>query len=98
MGIEVLEDVDVRVAHYPMYKVIIHDDDKTPMDFVVSVLMTIFKMEAGQAIKSMLSIHNTGQEIAGVYALEQAELKVEQTHSLARGRGYPLTCTIEKDF
>lgn len=96
MGIELLEEEKVVTAHYPQFKVIMHNDPKTPMDLVVFILIDIYKMELGKAVTVMLEIHNAGQGLAGVYSLELAELKVEQTHSLARGRGYPLTCTIEK--
>ena len=79
----------------PMYKVIMHNDDITHMDFVVQVLVNIFNREPLDAFKIMLEIHNQGQGLAGVYSLEHAELRVEQCHSLARTRKFPLTCTIE---
>lgn len=96
MGIELLEDPKTIVAHYPQFKVIMYNDSKTTVDFVVEVLTSIFKMDRIQAVKATLAIHNNGQEIVGIYPLEQAEFKVEQTHSLARGRNFPLTCTIEE--
>lgn len=96
MAIETLEEIKVNIRHCPMYKVVMLDDDKTPMDFVVDTLMSIFRMAKEQAIQAMLVIHNDGQEVVGVYPLEQAEFKVDQTHSLARARNFPLTCIIEK--
>lgn len=96
MAIEILEETEVVVRHCPMYKVIMHDDPVSTFEFVIDVLKSIFQMVEDQAIQATQKIHNTGQEIVGVYSLEQAEFKVEQTHSLARGKNFPLTCTIEK--
>jgi ATP-dependent Clp protease adaptor protein ClpS len=96
MAIELLEEAQVKVARYPQFKVIMHNDDKTLMDLVVKILKEIFKMEHLRAHEVMLRIHFLGQEIVGIYPLEQAELKVDQTHSMARTAGFPLTCTIEE--
>ena len=95
MSTETIEKPEIKTRHCPMYKVIMHDDPKTTMDFVVQVLIQFFNKELPTAFELMLEIHNTGQGLAGVYPLEHAELKVDQTHSLARTHGYPLTCTIE---
>jgi ATP-dependent Clp protease adaptor protein ClpS len=78
-----------------MYKVIMHNDDVTTMEFVTMILVAIFNKNAADALQIMLEIHNKGQGLAGVYALEHAELKVEQTHSMARSQKFPLTCSIE---
>ena len=95
MSTETIERTDSKTRLCPMYKVIMHDDDKTPMDFVVGILIQVFNKELEEAAMIMLEVHNTGQALAGVYALEHAELKVDQTHSLARASKFPLTCTIE---
>lgn len=79
----------------PMYKVIMHDDDKTSMDFVIMALQQFFKKEFQAAMTLMMEIHKSGSGLVGVYALEHAELKVQQTHSAARAQKYPLTCSIE---
>jgi ATP-dependent Clp protease adaptor protein ClpS len=95
MSTETIEKPDVKTRHCPMYKVIMHDDPKTTTDFVVQVLIQFFNKELPAAFELMLEIDNKGQGLAGVYPLEHAELKVDQTHGLARTHGYPLTCTIE---
>lgn len=79
----------------PLYKVIAHNDDVTTMEFVVKVLLEIFKKSEQEAIQLMMDIHNTGLGIVDVLPLELAELRVDQTHSMARARGFPLTLTIE---
>jgi len=78
-----------------MYKVIMHNDEVTSMEFVVAILHTIFNREAADAYRIMMEIHNTGSGLAGIYALEQAEFRADQTHSLARTAKFPLTCSIE---
>jgi ATP-dependent Clp protease adaptor protein ClpS len=65
------------------------------MYLVISILMTIYNMEATKATEVMLEIHNNGIGLAGIYSLELAELKAEQTTSIARGLKYPLTVSIE---
>lgn len=95
MSTQTIEKTDGKTRTCPMYKVIMHNDDVTTMQFVTGVLIQIFGKEFQQAIITMLEIHETGSGLAGVYAMEHAELKVEQTHSLARTQGFPLTCTIE---
>ncbi len=95
MSTEVIEKPEIKTRICPMYKVIMHNDDVTSMEFVIKILVTIFNKELPDASKIMLEIHTTGAGLAGVYALEHAELKVEQAHSLARTRNFPLTCSIE---
>lgn len=79
----------------PRYKIIMHNDNITTMPFVVAVLRAVFNKSEQDAKQIMLEIHFKEQALVGVYALEHAELKRDQTHSSARARGYPLTCTIE---
>jgi ATP-dependent Clp protease adaptor protein ClpS len=95
MSTEIVEKTNSKTRTCPMYKVIMHNDKVTSMEFVVAVLVAIFNREPRDAVKIMYEIHNTGQGLAGVYALEHAELKVDQCHSMARTRKFPLTCTIE---
>ena len=80
-----------------MYKVIMHNDDYTPMDFVVNVLTDIYKKNEAQANGLMLKIHNEGCAIVGIYTREIAETKQEMTHQAAQKEGYPLRCTIEPE-
>lgn len=84
-----------KTSHYPMYKVIMHNDNTTTFEFVIYVLTTIFGKESNEAAQLTQQIHDTGFAIAGIYALEHAELKCDQTHSMARARNFPLTCTLE---
>ena len=80
----------------PLFRVLLHNDDYTTMDFVVQVLQTIFNMPENQAIQVMLNVHVKGIGIAGVYTYEVAEMKVAKTTAMAREQEFPLLCTIEK--
>lgn len=80
----------------PMYKVLLHNDDKTPMDLVIEVLLTIFRLDMSKAMDIMLEAHEAGVALIVVEPLERAEFHAEQVTSLARGRGFPLTVTYEK--
>ena len=85
------------VVEPPLYRVLIHNDDYTAMDFVVDVLMMVFKKSEAEATHIMFNVHRKGIGICGVYAHEVAETKVETVHSLAAENGYPLKCTMEKE-
>jgi len=80
----------------PLFKVLLHNDDYTTMDFVVHVLQTIFNMEENQAIQIMLNVHVKGIGVAGIYTYEVAEMKVAKTTAMAREQEFPLLCTMEK--
>ncbi len=80
----------------PLFKVLLHNDDYTTMDFVVHVLESIFNMPEDQAIQVMLNVHVKGIGIAGVYTYEVAEMKVAKTTAVAREQEFPLLCTMEK--
>ena len=80
-----------------MYKVLLLNDDYTPMEFVVEVLESIFSMERNRATRVMLEVHTKGKGICGVFTYEIAETKVNQTMDLAQQHQHPLQCTIEKD-
>jgi ATP-dependent Clp protease adaptor protein ClpS len=79
----------------PLWKVLLHNDDKTSMEFVVMALMQFFGHDLEAAMQIMLNVHKTGLGIAGVYPREIAELKQEQTVSAARTQKFPLVVTIE---
>ncbi len=81
----------------PMYKVIILNDDYTTMDFVVEILMKIFRKSLEKATKIMLNVHREGKGICGLYTHEIAETKIETVHMLAQEQGFPLRCTMEKE-
>lgn len=81
----------------PLYKVLLHNDDYTTMDFVVMVLVTVFAKNSDEAMRIMLNVHHQGIGIAGVYTREVAETKVAIVHRLARRHQFPLKCTLEQD-
>ena len=86
-----------KVEEPPLYRVLIHNDDYTTMDFVVWVLESVFNMPVDKAIQVMLNVHVKGIGLAGVYTYEVAEMKVAKTTAMAREHEFPLLCTIEKD-
>jgi ATP-dependent Clp protease adaptor protein ClpS len=79
-----------------MYKVLLHNDDYTTMDFVVMVLETVFHKNREEASRIMFNVHEHGLGVAGVYPRDVAETKVILVHDLARKNEYPLKCTLEK--
>jgi len=81
----------------PMYRVLLHNDDFTTMDFVVQILMLVFGKNSDEATRIMLNVHRKGIGLCGVYTYEVAETKVDTVHALAREHQYPLKCTMEKD-
>ena len=80
-----------------MYKVLMLNDDYTPMEFVIDVLQHIFQKNREEATKIMLHVHQKGVGICGVYTYEVAETKVTQTVDYARKNQHPLQCTLEKE-
>ena len=93
----VLAETRKKVARPDKYKVLLYNDDFTPMEFVVSVLEQIFGKGPSAATHIMLQIHRTGLGVAGVYHLEIAETKVTAVHQAAGQRGYPLRAGVEKE-
>ena len=80
----------------PMYKVLLHNDDYTTMDFVVTVLESVFGRDTNEATRIMLNVHHKGYGIAGVYPREIGETKVAIVHRMARKNQFPLKCSLEK--
>lgn len=85
-----------RVDEPKMFKVLILNDDYTPMDFVVMVLKRFFAKPEALAIEIMLNVHKNGAGLAGVYPLEVAEMKVLQVNQFSQNNKYPLKCTLEE--
>jgi ATP-dependent Clp protease adaptor protein ClpS len=81
----------------PMYKVILFNDDYTPMDFVVEVLEVFFSLNREQATKVMLAVHTEGRAVCGLFTRDIAETKAMQVNQYARESQHPLLCEIEKD-
>jgi ATP-dependent Clp protease adaptor protein ClpS len=86
-----------RLKKPPLYKVLLHNDNFTTMDFVVYVLQTVFQRTESDAIRVMLQVHTQGAGVAGVYTFEVAEMKAAKVASLAQASEYPLLCTVEAD-
>jgi ATP-dependent Clp protease adaptor protein ClpS len=95
--IAVDEKVRIRVPEPKRWKVILINDDVTPVDFVVTLLMDVFKHDPNSAGNITMQIHETGSGIAGVYNFEIAEIKSVESTSLARAAGYPLQIKMEED-
>lgn len=97
IGNLVLEEAKPKLKRPPMFKVLLHNDDFTPMDFVVLLLERFFNMGREQATHIMLAIHTKGMGVAGVFTREIAETKVAQVNDYARENQHPLKCTMEAD-
>ena len=91
-----VEEMRPKVKQPPLYRVVLLNDDYTPMDFVVDVLESIFGMERTRATQVMLEVHTRGKGICGVYNFEIAETKVAQVMGLAKQHQHPLLCTMEE--
>lgn len=81
----------------PLYKVLLLNDDYTPMEFVVLVLERFFGMNHAQSVELMLTVHKKGLAVVGVFSYEIAETKVTQVMDFARRHQHPLQCTMEKE-
>jgi len=90
-----LESKRQKLAPPPMYKVVLLNDDFTPMDFVVLVLQRFFSMNREQATEIMLKVHMEGRGICGTFTRDVAATKVEQVTSFARENQHPLACVME---
>lgn len=97
MSTDVKELTKTELKLAPMYKVIMHNDDKTPMDFVIAVLCQIFDHDIYDARDLMLQVHNEGYGVAGVYTSEVAEDKKERCSHAATKAGYPFKVSVEED-
>ena len=89
-------DQKPEVRDPPLFKVLLHNDDYTSMEFVVLILEKVFNKSIPEATRIMLNVHHQGIGIAGVFHKEVAETKVAIVHDLAQKNEYPLRCSIEK--
>jgi len=94
---DVLTESETRLEKPPLYKVILHNDDFTTMEFVVFVLTHVFLRAEAEAFAIMFQVHHEGIGIAGVYSFEIANMKAEKAMNLARAQEYPLLCTVEEE-
>ena len=93
----VVTKVKPKTQKPPLYKVLLLNDDYTPMEFVVHVLERFFGVTHAQAVEIMLTVHKKGVAVVGVYSHEIAETKVAQVMDFARRNQHPLQCTMEKE-
>jgi ATP-dependent Clp protease adaptor protein ClpS len=96
-GVGVLTQPKAKTKKPAMYKVLMLNDDYTPMEFVVHTLQRFFKMSVEQATQVMLHVHQRGVGVCGIFTYEVAETKVSQVMDFARKHQHPLQCTLEKD-
>lgn len=94
--IELVEKSEDKIREPNLYKVLLHNDDYTTMDFVVQILEEIFHKSPIEATSIMLKVHNEGIGVCGIYTKEIAETKVKAVHEKAEQAGFPLKSTMEK--
>jgi len=92
-----LETAKVGVGQPPLYKVLLLNDDYTPMEFVIVVLQQFFRMDREQATRVMLKVHHEGRGVCGVFPKDIAATKVEQVLAFARQQNHPLQCVMEEN-
>jgi ATP-dependent Clp protease adaptor protein ClpS len=94
---QTLIDDESKIEIPRQYKVILHNDDYTPMEFVIYVLMSVFRKDELTATQIMLNVHNLGKGVCGTYSYEIAETKVTRVHQLAEQNEYPLHASMEAE-
>ena len=92
-----LAEPEVKTKRPPFFKVVLLNDDYTPMDFVVYILKDVFRKSHEEAVSTMLEIHQKGAGIGGVFTRDVAETKAELVITMARRNEYPLQCRVEKE-
>ncbi|MCX8063730.1 MAG: ATP-dependent Clp protease adaptor ClpS [Candidatus Hydrogenedentes bacterium] len=97
------EDINIRIEENiktdlpKLYKVLLHNDHYTTMDFVVYILQSVFNKSHDEAVRIMLKVHHEGIGVAGLYIRSIAETKVATVHKLAKDNGFPLRCSISPE-
>ncbi len=92
-----ITETEKKLKKPPLYKVLLHNDDYTTMEFVIYILQSIFHHPPTKATQIMLHVHRRGLGVAGVYTYEIAEAKVNQVHELAKKYEFPLKCSMEEE-
>ena len=92
----IVQEAKPKLKRPPLFKVILFNDDYTPMEFVVHVLEVFFSLDRETATRIMLEVHTRGKGICGIYTHEIAETKVSQVNCYSRENQHPLLCTMEK--
>lgn len=90
-------ETDIALDEPPMYRVVLHNDDYTTMEFVVHILKSVFHKSEQESEKIMLAVHQQGRGVCGIYTREIAQTKVEQVKALAKQNTFPLLATYEID-
>ena len=91
-----VQEAKPKLKRPPLYKVVLHNDDYTPMEFVVDLLEQFFRMSREQATQVMLHVHTKGKGVCGVFTREIAETKVAQVNEYSRQNQHPLLCAMEE--
>ena len=94
---EILTETKEKLEKPPLYKVLLHNDDFTTMEFVVFILNKVFMRSEAESWVIMLKVHNEGVGVAGVYPYEVATMKAEKAMNLARAYEFPFLCTVEEE-
>ena len=93
----VIEELSEKLKQPSLYRVLLINDDYTPMEFVVEVLVNVFAMDKSSATRVMLDVHTKGKGICGIYSYEIAETRVAQVTKMAKEYQHPLLCLMEED-
>ena len=96
-GVGTLAETAKQIEKPPLFKVLLHNDDFTTMEFVVDILLQVFHRPEPEALQIMLAVHHQGVGVAGVYTYEIAEAKVNRVAELAGAEDFPLLCTLEQE-
>lgn len=91
-----IEEARPKLKRPPMYKVVLLNDDYTPMEFVVQILETFFSMDREKATRVMLNVHTKGKGVCGIFTRDVAETKVKQVNEYSRNHQHPLLCDLEE--
>ena len=91
-----VEEAKPKLKPPKQYKVILNNDDYTPMEFVIQILMTFFSMDHAKATRVMMSVHTKGKGICGTFSYEIAETKVDQVNEYSKINQHPLLCSMEE--
>jgi len=94
---DVITESETRLEKPKLFKVLLHNDDFTTMEFVVFILSHVFMRSTSEAFTVMMQVHNEGVGVAGVYTYEVATMKAEKAMNLSKANEYPLLCTVEEE-
>ena len=94
---KISSETEDELTEPPLYKVFLHNDDFTTMEFVVNILIFVFNKSVEEATQIMLNVHNQGVGLCWIYSFEVAETKVEMVSNEASRNGFPLRCSMEKE-